>query len=157
SPRLGIVIDPIGDQKWSVTGNVAKYVDGIANLVANAAATGGNPDTYQFAYLGPDINKNASGPLISTPDAIRQALDWFRNNGGGTLPVVGNTNVVGVSTVIGKNLRSPSVWEYATGVNRRIGNRATVHADVVMRRYQDFYSLRTDTTTGIVTDTRPNA
>jgi hypothetical protein len=66
-------------------------------------------------------------------------------------------NVVGVSTVIGKNLKSPSVWEYATGVNRQIGNRAAVRADLVVRRYQDFYSLRTDTTTGVVTDHRPNA
>src|SRR5262249_47883762 len=70
SPRLGVVLDPFGTQTWSVTGNVAKYVDGIANLVANAAATGGNPDTYQFAYLGPDINKDPNGQLTTTPEAI---------------------------------------------------------------------------------------
>jgi outer membrane receptor for ferrienterochelin and colicin len=86
SPRLGVVVGPVGNQKWSVTGNVAKYVDGIANLVANAAATGGNPDTYQFAYLGPDINKDPNGALISSPDAIQQVLDWFKANGGRRCP-----------------------------------------------------------------------
>ena len=157
SPRVGVVLDPLGNQKWSVTGNVAKYVDGIANLVANAAATGGNPDTYQFMYLGPDINKDPNGPLTPTPDAIGQVFKWFKDSGGEALPIVGTLNVVGVSTVIGKNLKSPNVWEYATGVNRQFGDRAVLRADVVIRRYHDFYSMRTDTTTGTVVDARPNA
>jgi carboxypeptidase family protein/TonB-dependent receptor-like protein len=157
SPRLGVVLDPLGNQTWSITGNIAKYVDGIANLVANAAATGGNPDTYQFAYLGPDINRDPNGPLTPAPAAVAQVLSWFKDHGGATLPIVGNLNVVGVSTVIGKNLTSPNVWEYATGVNRQIGNRAAVRADLIVRRYQDFYSIRTDTTTGTVKDNRPNA
>jgi outer membrane receptor for ferrienterochelin and colicin len=157
SPRVGVILDPFGNQKWSVTGNVARYVDGIANLVANAAATGGNPDTYQFAYQGPDINKDPSGSLTPTADGVRQVLDWFRDNGAESRPIVGTLNVVGVSTIIGKNLRAPSVWEYATGVNRQLGSRAAVRADLVVRRYHDFYSLRTDTTTGTVVDTRPNA
>lgn len=156
SPRLGVVVDPFGNQKWSVTGDVAKYVDAIANPVANAAAAGGNPNTYQYVYLGPDINKDPNGTLTPTADAIQQVFEWFNTNGSTSRPVVG-VNAVGVSTVIGKDLKSPHVWEYALGVNRQIGNRAAVRADVIARRYRDFYSLRTDTTTGTVVDERPNA
>ena len=158
SPRLGVVVDPFGTQKWSITGNVAKYVDGIANQVANAAATGGNPDTYGFAYTGPDINKDPKGPLTPTAEAIQQVFKWFDdNNGAAGLPLTATVVVVGVSPQIGKTLKSPSVWEYATGVNRHFGDRAAVRADVTIRQYHDFYSLRTDATTGTVVDNRPSA
>jgi TonB-dependent receptor-like protein len=156
SPRFGLVVDPFGNQKWSVTGDIAKYVDGIANPVANAAASGGNPNTYQYAYLGPDINKDPTGTLISTADAIQEVFNWFNANGGTSRPIVA-VNAVGVSTIIGNDLKSPNVWEYAFGVNRQIGTRAAVRADFIGRRYHDFYSLRTDTTTGIVVDRRLNA
>jgi len=156
SPRLGLVVDPFGNQKWSVTGDIAKYVDGIANPVANAAAVGGNPNTYQYAYLGPDINKDPNGTLTPTADAIQQVFNWFNANGGTSRPIVA-VNAVGVSTIIGNDLKSPNVWEYAFGVNRQIGARAAVRADFIARRYHDFYSLRTDTTTGIVVDHRLNA
>jgi len=42
------------------------------------------------------------------------------------------------------------VIEYATGVTRQIGGRATLRADYVYRNYRDFYSQRIDTTTGKV-------
>ena len=49
----------MGDQKWSVTGSVAKYVDGDREHIADASSAGGNSDTYQFAYQGPDINQRS--------------------------------------------------------------------------------------------------
>lgn len=154
APRLGVIVDPFGDQKWSVTGSVAKYVDAIANVIANAQSAGGNPDTYQFAYLGPDINRDPNGPLTPTADGIRQVLDWFAANGGATRPIIGTVNVTGVTQAIGGSLTAPSVWEYAGGVNRQFGSRAALRADVIYRKFHDFYSLRTDTSTGTVTDTR---
>jgi hypothetical protein len=157
SPRLGVVLDPRGDQKWSVTGSVGKYVDALANVVVNAASPAGNPDGYQFAYRGPDINKDPTGSLTSTADGIRQVFDWFFANGGANLPVVGVPSVTGVSTAISPTLRSPSVWEYAGGISRQVGSRAAVRADVTYRDYGNFYALRTDTTTGRATDTREQA
>src|SRR5262245_18702324 len=129
SPRVGLVVDPFANEKWSFTGDVAKYVDAISNPVANAAAVGGNPNTYQYAYLGPDINKDPKAPLTPTADAIQQVFDWFYANGATNRPIVA-VNAVGVSTIISKDLKSPNVWEYAFGVNRQIGGRAAVRADV---------------------------
>ena len=43
-------------------------------------------------------------------------FNWFNANGGTSRPIVA-VNAVGVSTVIGKDLKSPNVWEYAVGVN----------------------------------------
>jgi hypothetical protein len=155
APRLGVIVDPTGSQKWTVTGSVAKYVDAIANTVANAAAAGGNPDTYQFAYLGPEINKDPNGPLTSTADGIRQVLDWFNSNGGATRTLAPGAavTVVGVTPLVG-NLSSPNVWEYATGVSRQFGSRAALRADALYRRYADFYAIRTDMATGRIKDTR---
>ena len=50
------------------------------------------------------------------------------------------------------NLKSPNVIEYAGGVNRQFGSRAAVRADYVYRNYRDFYSQRTDTSTGKVSN-----
>src|SRR5262245_57396500 len=56
SPRLGFVFDPSGDDRWSITGSVAKYVTAVANAIADASSAAGNPQTRQYIYRGPDIN-----------------------------------------------------------------------------------------------------
>ena len=35
---------------------------------------------------------------------------------------------------------SPNVWEYAAGVSRQFGGRATLRADCIYRNYRDFYA-----------------
>ena len=60
--------------------------------------------------------------------------------------------MVGTTPVIRDSLVSPNALEYAGGVSRRLGNRATVRADVIYRHFHDFYAWRTDRTTGTVTD-----
>ena len=151
SPRLGIVWDPTGDGDWSVTTSFAKYVAALTNGVANTSSGAGNPDTYQFAYRGPSINAGGIA-ATSTPEAIQQVFDWFFANGGPDLPLVGVVNIPGVTPQILGSLTSPSVLEYAGGVNRQFGSRAAVRADLIYRDYHDFYATRTDQTTGRVTD-----
>ena len=56
------------------------------------------------------------------------------------------------SPCAGSSLASPSVLEYAGGVNRQFGARAAIRADVVYRDYKDFYIQRIDTTTGKTTN-----
>ena len=54
-----------------------------------------------------------------------------------------------------RDSRLPGVAERAgvpRGVSRRIGDRATVRADLIYRGFHDFYDWRTDRTTGTVTD-----
>jgi hypothetical protein len=74
--------------------------------------------------------------------AIRQLFDWFFANGGTNLPLSGAPTIPGVSPQIG-DLTSPSAWEYATGVSRSLGDRATFRADFIYRDYQDQYVDRT--------------
>lgn len=153
SPRLGVVVDPTGEQKWSVTGSVARYVAGIANTIADASSPAGNFDSYAFVYRGPAINADTSGVLLTAPDALTQVFSWFDSNGGPSLPMAGPATVRGVTPQVRGSLRSPSAWEYSGGVSRQIG-RASMRADVTYRNYHDFYAQRTDLSTGRVTDSR---
>lgn len=153
SPRFGVVFDPFGDQRWSVTASFAKYVAAISNSIADASAAAGNPQTLRYTYLGPSINPDPTAAnLTTTPEAIRQILDWFNANGGTNLPLRENPDIPGVQTRVASGLKSPNVLEYATGVNRQFGNRAALRADFVYRNYRDMYAFLTDTTTGQVAD-----
>ncbi len=156
SPRLGVVWDPLGDQRWSITGSFAKYVTAISNSIADAASAAGNAQTFLYYYAGPDINTNAAGPLTTTPAAIRTVFDWFTANGGASRPFSENPTIPGVATLIRDSLASPNVLEYAGGVNRQFGNRAAVRADYVYRDYRDFYTSQTDTGTGTVANSLGN-
>ena len=53
---------------------------------------------------------------------------------------------------IGEDLATPNNIEYAAGVSRQFGARASVRADYVYRNYRDFYVSRTDQSTGRVTN-----
>jgi outer membrane receptor protein involved in Fe transport len=153
SPRIGVVLDPLGDQRWSVTASFAQYVAALNNAVADSASGAGNPQTFRFAYLGPSINANANAAtLTTTPQAIRQIFDWYFANGADRLPLISQPDIPGVTPQIRGNLKSPNVLEYASGINRQFGNRAAVRADFVYRKYRDFYAQRTDTSTGQVAD-----
>jgi hypothetical protein len=155
SPRFGVVWDPTGKGQWSVTGSVAKYVDGILNSIADSTSPAGNPDSYTFRYTGPTINPDPNAAnLVPTATALQQIFTWFNANGGVNLPLDGVPTVRGVSTQILGSLDPPKVWEYAAGVGRQFGSRASVRADFSYRKWSDFYIAVTDTTTGTATDTR---
>jgi hypothetical protein len=90
--------------------------------------------------------------LTPTPEVIRAIFDWYAANGGPTLPYRSQPAIPGVSPQILGDLVSPNTLEYAVGINRQVGARGAVRADYVFRDYRDFYSQRTDTTTGTVTN-----
>ena len=60
--------------------------------------------------------------------------------------------IPGVTPQIAEGLSSPSAWEYAAGVSRTFGARASLRADMLVRHYVDFYLRQADTTTGRVQD-----
>ncbi len=152
SPRLGLIWDPTGKGTWSVTASAAKYIAAISNPVADSSAAGGNPQTRQFIYRGPSINGPGTTTPTPTPQAIRSVFDWFFDNGGPTLPLNGAPTIPGVTPQIAAGLSSPSAWEYASGVARQFGARASLRADLLIRHYIDFYMRQADTTTGRVAD-----
>jgi outer membrane receptor for ferrienterochelin and colicin len=152
SPRLGVIWDPTGTGAWSVTGSVAKYVAAISNPVADSSAAGGNPQTRQFIYRGDSINGPGTTSPVPTARAIRSVFDWFFANGGPSLPLNGAPTIPGVTPRIADGLTSPSAWEYASGLARQFGARASLRADLLVRHYVDFYMRQADTTTGRVQD-----
>ena len=153
SPRLGVIWDPTGRAAWSVTGSVAKYVAGISNPVADSSAASGNPQNRQYIYRGPSINGPGTTTPVPTAQAIRTVFDWFFDNGGpGSIPLSSAPTIPGVTPQIGEGLSSPSAWEYAGGVSRVWGARASLRADVLRRHYTSFYMRQADLTTGHVQD-----
>ena len=46
--------------------------------------------------------------------------------------------------------------EYSGGISRTLGARGTVRADLVYRDFRNFYSLKTDLTTGPIQDSLGN-
>jgi outer membrane receptor for ferrienterochelin and colicin len=150
SPRLGVIWDPFGDARWSVTGSLSKYVAAISSPVADSSAEGGNPQNRQFIYRGPNINPPGTAALTPTADAVRAVFDWFFANGGAALPLAAAPTIPGVTPQIGDDLKSPSAWEAATGVSRQFGARAAVRSDFLYRNYVDLYMRRADLSTGRV-------
>ena len=155
SPRLGVIWDPKGDGRWAVTGSFAKYVASVLNSLGDASSPAGNFALFEWPYLGPSINTNSSAPLLTSDAAIQQVFSWFSSNNGTNRPPTRAT-YPGVSVKIPQSLDSPNALEYAMGVSRQFGNRATVRLDGVFRDYRDFYSQRIDTTTGQVADPAGN-
>jgi outer membrane receptor protein involved in Fe transport len=151
SPRAGVVYDPTGNGKWSLTASFAKYVAGIANSVADSSSPAGNPQTFQFVYRGDNINGNGTA-VTTTPNAISQVFAWYNANGGANLPLAGAPTIPGVTPQIQGSLDSPNSLEYAFGINRQFGDRAAFRADYVYRNFRDFYVTRLDTTTGTAKD-----
>ena len=97
SPRLGVVWDPAGDQRWSVTGSVAKYVAGLLNSIADQTSPAGNSDQYNFVYTRARASTPTRPRACSNAQAIQMVFDWFNANGGPTLPLTGSPSVRGVT------------------------------------------------------------
>ncbi len=152
SPRLSLTYDVHGDARYVTHASYGRYVAAIANSIGDSTSAAGAPETFQWAYRGPSINTDPNGPLLTQDQAIRALFDWFQANGGpnGPLPLIG-VNIPGGNTLIRGSLSSPSVDEYALGMTSRLGEHGIARADLIHRKWHDFYSARTDLSTGRVT------
>jgi len=154
SPRLGVSWDVKGDSEWLINASYGKYVAGIANGVADATAVGGQPGTIDFAYNGPEINKDPNAATLLDPAAALKILfDWFNSVGGTDMtknpPIA--AAIPGATVAIKGSLSSTSADEVTIGVTKRFGSRSMMRVDLVSRRFHDFYTVKTDMTTGTVT------
>jgi len=151
SHRLGLVWDPRGDGQWSINASTSRYVSAINSSIAETSPAG-SPSSFTWFYQGPSINPDANAATLLTSDqAIQQVFNWFNANGGANRPVR-SADIPGVNTLIGGSLDSPNSIEYAAGVGRLLGQRGSVRVDWVFRDFGDFYSTRTDLSTGQVTN-----
>ncbi len=131
SPRLGIVIDPKGDGRWTASASVARYVSSLNSAISEVSPAG-NPAVYQWNYLGPSINPDPTAPtLVGTEAALTQVFDWLNANGGTNRPR-DLTSLPGVNTQINGALDSPNANEFAFGLSRQLGRRGSVRADFVL-------------------------
>jgi outer membrane receptor protein involved in Fe transport len=152
SPRLAATWDPKGDGNWVVNASYSQYVNAIANSQGDATSRGGNPATIRWYYRGPAINPDPNGTLLSNEEALRQIFAWFDSQGGTNN--TSNLRLVsipgGTSTIRG-SLDSPYTEEMALGFSKRLGSYGSARVDYVHRESKDFYSQRTDLSTGRVT------
>jgi outer membrane receptor for ferrienterochelin and colicin len=151
SPRLGVTYAPVADGRWTVNASFGRYVAAVANSIANSGSPGGSPATFQWQYRGPAINVGNPASPTSTPQALRTLFDWFEAQGGTNMPPA-LASLPGVATRIDGSLRSPSTWEFSTGVSRQLGQRGLARVDGIYRDFRDFYGSFTDMTTGQVTN-----
>ncbi|MCU1348185.1 MAG: hypothetical protein JWO56_1215 [Acidobacteria bacterium] len=144
SPRLGLIYDITGNGKYRLNASYSKYVSRVAETVGSSGAAGGNPAYLYYEYLGPVINPNHT---LSTPDAFTQLFNWFNANGGlKREPIRGS--VPGLNTHIIGSLKSPSVNEYTVGFGTQITTNSFFRADLVHKKWGDFYATQIDQSTG---------
>ncbi|MFI5165438.1 MAG: TonB-dependent receptor domain-containing protein [Thermoanaerobaculales bacterium] len=154
SPRLGVTYDPKGDGGWQFNASYAKYVAAINSGYGDVSAAG-TPASLTYLYAGPDINTtcNPANPTatgcVSAQQAALEVLTWFA----ALSQVDQNALLVGASVpgyniaVLG-SLKSPNVDEYTIGGTTRLGAKGEIRLDYVHRKWSDFYTYVTNTSTG---------
>ena len=148
SPRLGLVYDPIGDGKTTINASYGRYVAALANSIANSSSSAGTPAILVYQYLGPTFNTDPSAPQVPADQVLAQAFDFFDAVRDDLQPV--QADLPGVAIQIKDGLKSPNVHEVAAGISRQLSSRGAVRVDFVDRNYRDFYSERSDLSTGTV-------
>jgi hypothetical protein len=147
SPRLAASYTPRSSPVKFTLG-YAHYASQISDGadIGNAASTTAGSVLY-WAYDGPAI----SG--VSSTKALEQVFAWFDSVGGiknRDYFLGGETG--GISTRIPDGLRSPGVREWTVGVGSAIASRGYVRADLVDRRWNNFYTAVKNHETGTVYD-----
>jgi outer membrane receptor protein involved in Fe transport len=152
SPRLGASWDISGDGRWVANGGFARYVSGISTAIVDAGSAGGRTATFSYAYMGPNVNTDATQPLVASNDALKVLFDWFFANGGTNRATRTAPSVPGVTVKVGEGLKAPNSNEFMVGLTRQIGSRGTARVDYLYKEFADFYGDFRDTSTGKVTD-----
>jgi len=157
SPRLGMHFDTFGDGRLIFTAGYGHYVGRLSEGAGNDADPAGRNASLQWDYRGPNINNDVNVPtsqLIPTDQAVKMVMDWFFANGGTSRrPFRTSPSIPGVNVIIGPDgLKSPIVREYTFGAATKIGSRGFARADFVHRKWGNFYTEYTNTSTGKVTD-----
>ncbi|MEI6666554.1 MAG: TonB-dependent receptor [Acidobacteriota bacterium] len=154
SPRIGATYDINGDGQWIANVGFGHYVGMFNTQIADAASSAGRESNYSYWYQGPAVNTGATGPYVTSAQALQILWDWFNANGGTSRPVRTSPTVVGVNTSVDPGVKSSNSNEFMVGLAHRLGAKGAVRADMVYRKYYDFYGNYVNRGTGQVTDPR---
>ena len=154
SPRLGMMFDPKGNGKHRFSLNYGRYVTKIDQGPADSTSTGGRYATYQFQYLGPEINApgTPAALLVPTSQVIKSAFDWFHANGfTGNNALIYQLSIPGLTEKIVGSLKSPHMDEVTAGYGLQLNPNSVLRADIIHRTWDDFYVTTRDLSTGQAT------
>ena len=156
SPRLGAIYDVTGDGRQRASLSYGRYAAKIDQGPADSTSPAGRYATYLFQYRGPEINPvgTPAAQLVPNDKALQMIFDWFHANGGAdpNNPLVFSAVVPGLNQKIISPLSSPYMDEITGGYGIQIGGNGFIRADLIHRKWSDFYILRTDRTTGKTPD-----
>lgn len=144
SPRLGVNYDVLGDGKYKITAGYSVYAGRLAEGVTSATSAAGNPASFYYLYNGPTMTG------LTSRQYAQQFFTWFNSVGGlnGQTPFY--TSIPGSGTVIRGSLNTPHVREITLGGGMAIGN-GFVRADLIDRKWKDFYVNVRNLATGQIT------
>ena len=154
SPRVGAIFDLRGDGKHRLSANYGRYVAMISQGPADSTSTGGRYATYQFQYLGPEINpiNTPAAQLVPTEEVIRRAFEWFHANGfTGNNSLIYSLQIPGFTEKILQDMKSPYMDEVTLGYGVQLARSSYLRADLIHRSWADFYVTRRDLSTGKAT------
>jgi hypothetical protein len=160
SPRLGVIYDVAGNGKHRASLTYGRYAAKIDQGPADSTSTGGRYATYLFNYRGPEINPigTPADQLVPTAQVLQQVFAWLQANAFANGQANPNSALVFSSSVPGLNVRldnplkSPFMDEITAGYGLQIGGNGFVRADLIHRKWGDFYVIRRDQTTGKTPD-----
>jgi len=154
SPRLGLSYDLKGNGAHRFTASYAKYASKVDQGAGDATSRGGRYASYYWNYRGPAINPvgTPTAQLVPTEQVIAQMFAWFDSQGGiNNTSLINSISIPGFTSRIGENLTAPAIDEYSVGYGGNInGGRGFFRADFIHRKWDKFYVLRKDLTTGQV-------
>ncbi len=128
-PRLGFVLDPIGDGSTKVYGSFSRYFFPVAASTNNRLGGAELDQNQFFRFNGLDAN---NVPILGQQIVPTGGVPC--PEGTGTCTVTSDGQAGDASTLIDANLKSQSLDEYIVGFERRFGRRLRVN---VFGTYRD--------------------
>ena len=157
SPRLAAHYDIFGSGRFILNASYGKYLGRLSEGAGNKGDPAGRNASLQWDYRGPNINNDVNVPtsqLIPTDQAIKMIFDWFFANGGlDRRPFRTSPSIPGVDSILDiKGLHPVNTKEWTLGAGTMFGTRGFARADVVYRKWDNFYTSYRNTTTGKSSD-----
>jgi len=154
SPRVGATVDLKGDGTWLANVAFGRYVGTFITQVADAASAAGRQASYSFAYQGPSVNDAATGPYLTSYQALQVLFNWWDATGGPNRATRTNPTIPGVNTAVARGVQPATTDEYTAGIAHALGAKGSVRVDFVYRKFSNIYGDFLDLSTGVVTDAR---